>query len=201
MTSKNTYSLENPEGNPWTFLSKTQIYDNRFITHSQHQLLNVVGNPAEYTFVHFKNRAVSIVPYEDGHVYLVGQFRYVVGAYSWELPAGGCPPENEVLEAAKWELKEETGLRAESYEPFIEMHTSNAITDEWAIVFLATGLTQGEAAPEENEVLQVRKLSLDDLFAEVEAGDITDAMTVAAAYKLMLLRAKKQLPLAGSDSA
>jgi 8-oxo-dGTP pyrophosphatase MutT (NUDIX family) len=154
----------------------------------------VAGNPVEYTLVHFKNRAVGVVPYDNGHVYLVGQYRYAIKAYSWELPEGGCPPGSKTLDAAKWELEEETGLRAEHYEPFIEMHTSNAITDEWATVYLATGLSQGAAKPEESEVLQTRKVSLDAFLELVENGEITDAMTVAAAYKLSLLKSQGRLP-------
>ena len=191
MTGNSTNSLES---NPWTFVSKEEILDNKFINHTQHQLLNVVGNPVEYTLVHFKNKAVGVVAYADDYIYLVGQYRYPLESYCWELPEGGCPPGQETLDAAKWELAEETGLRAQMFEPFLEMHTSNAITDEWAIVYLATGLSQGEAAPEENEVLQTRKISIDDLLVEVESGKITDAMTVATAYKLSLLKAQGQLP-------
>ncbi len=188
------YSQQNLEGNPWTFISKRDILENRFVHHTQHKVLNVVGNPVDYTHIHFQNRAVGVVAYEEDHIYLVGQYRYPIDQYSWELPEGGCPPGQKTLDAAKWELAEETGLRAETFEPFLEMHTSNAVTDEWAVVYLATGLTQGKAAPEENEVLQTQKISLGDLLAKVEAGEITDAMTVAAAYKLALLKAQNRLP-------
>ncbi|MGJ8562738.1 MAG: NUDIX domain-containing protein [Alphaproteobacteria bacterium] len=187
------YSPETPEGSPWTYVSKREVLDNQYVNHSQHQLLNVTGSPVEYTLVQFKNLAVGVIPYEDDHIYLVGQYRYAIDQYSWELPEGGCPPGSQTLDAAKWELAEETGLRAEKFEPFIHMHTSNAITDEWATVYLATGLTQGEAEPDENEVLQTRKISLDDFLAEVESGKITDAMTVAAAYKLALMKAQGRL--------
>lgn len=187
-------SRSDPEANPWTFVSKQDILDNKFINHTQHQLLNVVGNPVDYTLVHFKNKAVGVVAYEDDYIYLVGQYRYPLERYCWELPEGGCPPGQKTLDAAKWELAEETGLRAQNFEPFLEMHPSNAITDEWAIVYLATGLSQGEAAPEENEVLQTRKISVGDLLSEVETGKITDAMTVAAAYKLSLMKSQGRLP-------
>lgn len=188
------YSDDNPEGNPWTFMSKQVVHDNPYIRHEQHQLLNMLGTPTEYTHIHFKNRAVGIVAYENDHVYLVGQYRYPLGQYSWELPEGGCPPEKDTLDAAKWELAEETGLRAEKFEPFLEMHPSNAITDEWAIVYLATGLIQGKAAPEDNEVLQTQRISVNELLKRVESGAITDAMTVAAAYKLAMLKAIGKLP-------
>lgn len=194
MSKNATYSEENPEGTPWTYVSKKEILDNQFINHSQHTLLNLAGSHVEYTLVHFKNKAVGVAPYQDGYVYLVGQYRYAINQYSWELPEGGCPPGHETLAAAKWELAEETGLRAESFEPFIEMHTSNGITDEWAIVYLATGLSQGDSAPDENEVLQTRKVSVDELLELVEAQKVTDAMTVATAYKLAMLKAQGKLP-------
>ena len=194
MTNDNPYSPENPEGNPWTLVSKREIVDNKFVNHTQHEVLNVVGNPVSYTVVSFKNLAVGVIPYEDGYIHLVGQYRYPLKSYSWELPEGGCPKDKKTLDAAKWELEEETGLRAESFEPFLEMHTSNSVTDEWAIVYLATGLTQGVAAPEENEVLQTRKVTLDEFIALVEAGDITDSMTVASAYKLAWLQSRGLLP-------
>lgn len=183
----------NPEGNPWTRMAVREQFDNAFITHSQHDLKNHLGNPVEYTIVHFKNRAVGVVPYEDGYVHLVGQYRYAIDRYSWELPEGGCPPGKETLDAAKWELAEESGLRAERFDVLLTMHTSNAITDEFATIYLATGLTQGQAAPEENEVLQNRKIALDDLIAEVESGKITDSLTVAAVYKLAWMDARGQL--------
>lgn len=188
------YSADNPEGNPWTFLSKQEIHGNPYIQHEQHKLLNVAGTPTDYTHIHFKNRAVGVVAYADNHIYLVGQYRYPLECYSWELPEGGCPQDVDTLDAAKWELAEETGLRAENFELFFEMHPSNAITDERAIVYFATGLTQGDAAPEENEVLQTRRVDVDELLSLVESGEITDAMTVTAAYKLALLKATGKLP-------
>lgn len=185
--------MANSEVSPWTFVSKTDIHDGPFVGHTLHELLNIAGNPVSYSVIHFKNRAVGVVAYEDGCVHLVGQFRYAVNHYSWELPEGGCPADREPIDAAKWELAEETGLRAERILPLLTMHPSNSNTDEVAYVFLATGLTQGEAAPEENEVLQNRKVPLDDILKEIEDGKITDAMTVAAIYKLAWMRATGQV--------
>lgn len=185
--------LNHPEDNPWTFRAKREVFDNWLINLSLHDLTNLSGNPAEYVWVGFKNRAVGVAAVEDGHIWLVGQYRYTIEQYSWELPEGGCPPGKDTLDAAKWELAEETGLRADTYAPLVELHTSNGITDEYAIVYLATGLTQGDAAPEENEELQTRKISIEDLVAEIDAGKITDAMTVAAGYKLALMKLRGDL--------
>ncbi len=188
------YSPENPEGNPWTFLSKREFIDNQWVNVSQHQVLNVAGNETTYNVVSFKNRAVGIVPlHEDGRITLVGQFRYTLNQYSWELPEGGCPENENMLDCAHRELEEETGLKAEIVEPFFKIHTSNSVTDEWGMVYLAKGLSQGQAAPEENEVLQTRKVTIEELLDEVEAAKVTDSITIAAAYKLAWLKAIDQI--------
>ena len=171
---------------PWTRLSKKTTFETDWIKVESHECLNPAGNPAAYGTVHFKNKAVGIIPYEKGLITLVGQYRFPLQAYSWEIPEGGCLESSTLLEAAKRELKEETGLSAKELKPFMELHLSNSVTDEWAIIYIATGLTQGEAAPEDSEVLRVRKVTLGELIAEIEAGKITDAITVAAAYKLAL---------------
>lgn len=188
------YSPENPEGNPWTFLSKREFIDNQWVNVSQHQVLNVAGNETTYNVVSFKNRAVGIVPlHDDGRITLVGQFRYTLNQYSWELPEGGCPENENMLDCAHRELEEETGLKAEIVEPFFKIHTSNSVTDEWGMVYLAKGLSQGQAAPEENEVLQTRKVTIEELLDEVEAAKVTDSITIAAAYKLAWLKAIDQI--------
>lgn len=187
------YSSDNPEGNPWTFISETVNTDDPWISHCHHKLLNHQGKQLRYNVVKFKNRAVGVVPYENGLVTLVGQYRYTIGRYSWEIPEGGCPEGEEPIEAAIRELKEETGLSAGRYETLLEMHLSNAVTDEWGVVFLATDLTQGQAEPDGNEVLQTRRVTLDALLQSVERGLITDSLTVAATYKLALLKAQGKL--------
>ena len=119
---------------------------------------------------------------------MVGQYRFPLDLYSWEIPEGGGPHGEDPLDCAKRELAEETGLVAVHYEPIVEMHLSNSVSDEWAIVYLATGLTQGQAHPEEEEELMIKKMKLEEVFAEVEAGKITDSLTVAAVYKMMILK-------------
>ena len=92
-------------------------------------------------------------------------------------------------------MLEETGLRAEKYEKLLEMHLSNSVSDEWAIIYLATGLTEGEAEPEHSEDLQVKKMSFDELYAAVDSGEIKDSMTVAAVYKMRILQLEGKLPV------
>jgi 8-oxo-dGTP pyrophosphatase MutT (NUDIX family) len=122
------------------------------------------------------------------HTYLVGQYRFTLGAYSWEIPEGGCPEETDPLQTAIRELKEETGLVALKYKELMRIHLSNSVSDELAIIYLATELTQQEAEPEETEALQIKKVSLSDAFGMVADGTITDAMSVAALTKIELLQ-------------
>lgn len=177
----------------WTTLTSETVFKNGWITLTDHKVITPSGQDGSYGVVRFKNRAVGVIPYENGNVWLVGQTRYVFDAYSWEIPEGGCPEDEQLEDCARRELREETGLSARSLTPLFEMHLSNSVTDEWGIVYLALGLEQGEAAPEPTEDITVRKVSLDTFYADVEAGIITDSLSVAACYKLMLMRQMGEL--------
>ena len=178
--------------NPWKTLESAQKYDNPWILVTEHKVLNPAGNPGIYGTVHFKNRAVGVVPYQGGKIWLVGQYRYVLESYSWEIPEGGCPAGEDRLEAAKRELKEETGITAGSYQALLEMDLSNSVSDEDGIVYLATDLEIGESDPDEDELLQL--LELEEAFQWVEEGKIRDSLSVAAIYKMMLLKSTGKLP-------
>ena len=174
--------------NPWKTLSQETKYDNNWIKVTEFQVLNPAGKEGIYGVVHFKNQAVGVVPYENGEIWMVGQYRYPLEAYSWEIPEGGSPIGEDPLATAKRELKEETGLVAGSYEPILEMNLSNSVSDEWGIVYLATGLEQEEAEPEETEELHIKKMKLEEVYEMVESREIKDSLTVAAIYKLMLMK-------------
>lgn len=171
-------------GNPWTTLKITPIYENPWIKLEQHDIINPAGKEGIYGKVHFKNRAMAIIPIDqDGNTWLVGQFRYALDEYSWEIPMGGGPIGKDLLESAKRELKEETGLMAEKWTELIKIHTSNSVTDELAIVYLAEDLTQGETEFEETEVLQIKKLPFPEALEMVMSGEITDSISVAGILK------------------
>lgn len=174
--------------NTWKTLSSELIYESPWIAINKHQTINPAGNPATYSVVNFKNKAVGILPLsEDGYTWLVGQWRYPLGQYSWEIPEGGGPLGEEPIKTAIRELKEETGIVAEKFDEIMQMHLSNSATDEHAFVFLATGLTFEEAEPEESEDLKVRKVHFNEAFEMVMNGEITDGISVAAIFKVKFL--------------
>jgi len=168
--------------NPWTTHSTRTVYDNPWIRVTESQVTTPGGGPGIYGVVHFKNRAIGVVPVDDeGCTWLVGQYRYTLESYEWEIPEGGCGPEETPREAAARELAEETGLRADRYEVLLDdIALSNSVTDERSTIFLATGLKQREASPEETEDLRVRRLPLAEAIELVQQGAITDAVSVMA---------------------
>lgn len=177
-----------PANNPWKVIASKPVYDNPWINVTEFDVINPSGGKGIYGKVHFKNLAIGVLPLDDQlNTWLVGQFRFVLDQYSWELPEGGGPVGVDPLESAKRELLEETGLLADEWTPLLQMHLSNSVTDELAIIYLARNLSQGTAEPEETEELQVIKLPFEELYRMVENGTVTDSLTVAAALKLKLL--------------
>lgn len=177
--------------NPWKVLSSSVKYDNPWIRVEEDDVINPSGGEGIYGRVHFKNVAVGVIPIDDEeNTWLVGQYRYPLEEYSWEIPEGGCPVGERELDAAKRELKEETGLIAKHWEEFLRIHTSNSVSDESGVVFLAKDLTQGNTQFEETEDLKIKKLPLEEAFQMVMDGEITDSISMAALLKLKSQLAK-----------
>lgn len=168
------------EQNPWRTLSTRPIYDNPWIAVREDAVVHPNGERGIYGVVHYKNKAVGVLPVEDGHVYLVGQYRYPLGRYSWEIPEGGCPEGEDTLAAARRELEEETGLRARRWRKLGEAYLSNSVSDELAVWYVATELEQSEARPEASEQLVVRRVSIEQAVGMALAGEITDALSLLA---------------------
>lgn len=170
--------------NPWKTLSKKPIYENPWIRVEEHQVITPAGKEGIYGKVHFKNRAMAIIPVDyEGYTWLVGQYRYTLDEYSWEIPMGGGPNDLDLLESAKRELKEETGLLANKWTELLKIHTSNSVTDEWGLIYLAEDLTQGETEFEETEQLLIKKLPFQEALEMVMSGQITDSISVAGLLK------------------
>jgi len=175
--------------NPWKILAERPIYDNPWIGVTEYDVINPGGGKGIYGKVHYKGLAIGIVPMDDeGHIWLVGQYRFVLDAYSWEIPEGGGRHDVPPIESAKRELEEETGLVARDWSLLMEMHLSNSVSDEQAFVYLARGLEQREAMPEETEQLTVRRLPFEEAYKMVERGEITDSISVAAILKVKLMQ-------------
>jgi len=178
----------------WKIKNTRLTYDNPWISVSHHDVITPSGNPGLYGKVHFKNIAVGVIPYDasTGQLYLVRQFRFVLNQQSLEIPEGGCLIGKRPLSEAKRELKEETGIVAKRWEKLLDMHLSNSVTDERAIVYLASELSFGAASPEETEDVRVIKMHWKKAYQLVLDGKITDAMTVAALLRFKLIHMEKR---------
>jgi 8-oxo-dGTP pyrophosphatase MutT (NUDIX family) len=173
--------------NPWRVLGSREVYDNPWINVREDSVIRPDGEQGIYGVVHFKNIAIGILAVEGEHLYLVGQYRYPLEKYSWEIPEGGCAEGEDPLDAARRELEEETGLRAENWEKLGEAHLSNSVSDELAVWFLATGLTQGKHSPEGTEQLEVRRVTLGEAIEMALGGEISDALSLLAIMRYQLV--------------
>lgn len=174
--------------NPWKILSAREAYDNPWIRVTQYAVLNPSGGSGIYGKVHFKNQAIGIITLDERlNTHLVGQYRFPIDQYSWEIPEGGAPLGLDPLEEARRELLEETGLVANAWEKILELHLSNSVTDEQGIIYLAWDLEQKEPAPEEAEDLVVRQLPFEEAYEMVEKGEIRDALSIAAIMKVKIM--------------
>lgn len=179
--------------NPWTTLSSKAIYQNPWIKVREDQVLNPKGGNGIYGVVSMKNKAIGIIPIDDeGYTYLVGQYRYPLNEYSWEIPMGGGLIENDILESAKRELQEETGFTAARWTNICRLHTSNSVTDEEGFVFLAQELKAGETAFEETEELHIKRVLFSEAVRMALNNEITDAISVAGILKAHLLLQQEQ---------
>jgi len=181
--------------NPWTTLRVSEKYANPWITVEEHAVLTPKGKPGIYGVVRPRNLAIGVLPLDArGMTTLVGQYRYPLDRYSWEMPEGGGDKAVAPIDSAKRELREETGLVAASWLEILRMDLSNSISDEHAICFLAWDLTQRDPEPEETEELQLRHVPFAELHAMVMDGAIGDSLTVATVLKAAAMARLGRLP-------
>jgi ADP-ribose pyrophosphatase len=176
------------ERGPWKTLSIEERYATPWISVSHHEVIDPSGTDGIYGVIHFKNIAVGVVPLdEEGNTWIIGQYRYPIRAYSWEIPEGGGRRDQPPLESARRELREEAGIVAERWTPLLEMDLSNSASDEHAVIYVAQDLTFHEPEPDHNEDLALRKVPFNELYRMVMQGEVRDSLTVAAVLKVKLL--------------
>jgi 8-oxo-dGTP pyrophosphatase MutT (NUDIX family) len=182
------------EHNPWTTNGSRLVYENPWISLREDQVVQPDGKPGIYGVVHFKNKAIGVLAIDnEGNVILVGQFRYTLNTYSWEIPEGGCPHNEEPLDGAKRELLEETGFTAKSWTLLGTSHLSNSVCDEVAFSYLATNLEAGVAQPDGTEELHMKKVPFRSALAMTLTGEITDALSIITIQTYALLQLDKQI--------
>lgn len=175
--------------NPWTTKKVSTVYENPWIKVTHEDVLNPAGGEGIYGVVHYKNLAIAIIPLDEkDNTWIVGQFRYPLKTYSWEIPEGGGLLGTDPLESAKRELLEETGIRAKKWTKVADMALSNSVSDELGVTYVAQDLTFGQAEPEETEQLKVKKLPFEEVVNMVMRGEITDALSMVSIMKVKLMR-------------
>jgi len=178
---------------PWTRRSREVAYDNPWITIWHDEVARPDGSPGIYGVVHFANLAVGAVVLDDeDRVLLVGQHRYTLDAYSWELPEGGVPDGEPAVDGARREVREETGVEADGWREIVRFHLSNSISDEAGVLFRARARSHGTATPDATEDLAVRWVPFAETLDMIGRGEITDAMTIMGIQAVALERAGRR---------
>lgn len=186
--------MKNEALNTWTTLAEEVKFETPWIKVTKYDVLNPAGKDGIYGVVSFKNLAVGVLPIDaDGYTWLVGQWRYPLKQYSWEIPEGGCPLGTDPQDTAIRELKEETGLVAKNIRELARLHTSNSVCDEYGFLYIATGLHQEMAEPEESEDLKIKKLPFTEAYQMVLNGEITDSLSMIAILKAKILMDEGQI--------
>lgn len=180
--------------NPWKTKNSELKYENPWISVTEHQVINAAGNDGIYGTVHFKNIAIGIIPLdENNNTWLVGQYRFPLNQYSWEICEGGGKMGVDTLDSAKRELMEELGIKATDWIKLLDMHLSNSVSDEVGIIYIAKNLSYFNPEPEEDEVLSIKKVSFNEAYEMVMKGEITDSLSVAGILKTKILLDTNQL--------
>jgi 8-oxo-dGTP pyrophosphatase MutT (NUDIX family) len=180
---------------PWGSDGETVIFENPWLRLTRHPATAPTGLRSDYVVMRPKNLSVGVLPiHEDGTVTLVGQQRFALMNWSWEMPEGGAPFDEDPMEGARRELAEEAGLRAAHWREALKVEMANSITDERALAWIAWGLAPVPAAPDPTEVIRVARVPFGDLLREIGRGSIRDMFTVATALRAYHMAREGELP-------
>jgi ADP-ribose pyrophosphatase len=183
------------QSDPFTTLSTQTTYENPWIRVEHQEVLRPDGQPGVYGIVHFTNRAIAVLPIEEnGDTYLIGQWRRPLERWSWEIPEGGVPFEEDIEVGARRELEEEAGLIAGTMVKIAEFDVSNCVCDEVGVGFLAYELSQGIMSPDPTEVLSIRRIHFTHVLDEIDQGIIRDAPTLVTVLRAHQLAITGKLP-------
>lgn len=182
------------EKNPWQILASKKIYENPWVRIDEHDVVQPKGGKGIYSVVHFQNLAIAVLPLDENYnTWIVGQWRFPVDEFSWEIPEGGGDPNVDPIESARRELQEEAGIIAGEFIKIQEVHLSNSATDELGIIYIARNLSFTTSSPEETEELQLKKIPFEKLYQMVMDGKIKDGLTIMAVMKTKLLMQQGKL--------
>ena len=168
-------------------IAKREVYAGRVVRLNVETVELPNGHRAELEIMHHPGGAAAVAVDAEGRVCLLRQFRHAAGGWVWELPAGKLEPDEAPATTARRELAEEGGVEARHWQDLGRHLSSPGVFTEWIYLYLATGLTQADAQPEETEQLQVKKLPLAEAIAMAMSGEIRDAMSVVALLKIRAL--------------
>lgn len=191
-----------PIGEGWRSRGSRTVHRSPWIELELHEAQAPTGYVAsDYGVVRFQNHAIAVLPlHDDGTTVLVGQHRFPLGNYSWEIPEGGGPKHEAPLEAAKRELREEAGLLADDWRLVLEAELSNSVTDEIAFGYVALGLASTEVDPDETEALTLRRVPFAEALDLALTGTIRDVLTVAMLLRAYHMAKEGQLPPALAEA-
>lgn len=176
----------------WTRLGSTARYARGKLTLREDVWRLPDGREVVYPMLHV-GVGVAVLPFVDeARVLLVGQYRHLLGAVSWELPGGGALPGEDPLAAAQRELREEGGYRAERLELLTRFHPSNAYLDEVAYCYAAWGLTADPLPADDDEFLERRIVPLAEAVRMARDGEITESFSKVALLHWALTRGPGQ---------
>ena len=168
-----------------TTIASHRIYTGKVVKLDVDQVRFPDGSTGELEMIRHPG-AAAILPFlsdpagDDPQIMLIKQFRHAAGGYLYEVPAGKLEPGEDPEECAVRELREETGCSAQRMEHLFTTYTTPGFTDEQIHVFIAVGLTRGEAHTQPDEFLEVHTMTLSRSLQMIQQGDIRDAKTALA---------------------